>query len=168
MQILETSRLILRHLERDDLDNLYALYSDPEIRRYFPEGTLTREDTLEEIEWFLDGHPEHPQLGLWATIHRPSGRFIGRCGLLPWTIEGRFQVEVAYLLARPFWGHGLATEAASAIVQHAFDRLGYSRLVCLIDPANARSIRVAERIGMHLELEMEDDAGPFLVYARTA
>lgn len=168
MQILETSRLILRHFERDDLDNLYALYSDPEIRRYFPEGTLTREETLEEIEWFLHGHPEHPQLGLWATIHRPSGRFIGRCGLLPWTIEGRFEVEVAYLLARPFWGHGLATEAASAIVQHAFTRLGYSRLVCLIDPANAPSIRVAERIGMHLELEMEDEGGPFLLYARTA
>src|SRR5207342_2957380 len=121
------------------------------IRRYFPEGTLTREETLEEIEWFLQGHPKHPQLGLWATIHRPSGRFIGRCGLLPWTIEGRFEVEVAYLLARPFWGQGLATEAASAIVRHAFDRLGYSRLVCLIDPANAPSIRVAERIGMRLE-----------------
>ena len=165
MQILETSRLTLRHLECDDLDNLYALYSDPEIRRYFPEGTLTREETLEEIEWFVHGHPEHPQLGLWATIHRPSGRFIGRCGLLPWTIEGRFEVEVAYLLARPFWGQGLATEAASAIVQYAFDRLGYSRLVCLIDPANAPSIRVAERIGMRLEREMEDDGGPFLLYS---
>jgi len=168
MQILETSRLILRHLECGDLENLYALYSDPEIRRYFPDGTLTRAETLEEIEWFLHGHPEHPQLGLWATIHRPSGRFIGRCGLLPWTIEGRFEVEVAYLLARPFWGHGLATEAASAIVRHAFDRLGYSRLVCLIDPANAPSIRVAERIGMRLEREMEDDGGPFLLYSRTA
>lgn len=73
MQILETDRLILRRLERADVDNLFALYSDSEIRRYFPEGTLTRGETLEEVEWFLDGHPEHPQLGLWATIHKPSG-----------------------------------------------------------------------------------------------
>jgi RimJ/RimL family protein N-acetyltransferase len=167
MQILETDRLILRHLERADLDNLFALYSDPEIRRYFPEGTLTREETLEELEWFLDGHPEHPQLGLWATIHKPSGQFIGRCGLLPWTIEERAEVEVAYLLARPYWGKGLATEAARAIVQYACERLGYSRLICLVDPANQASIRVAERIGMSLEKEMEDEGGPFLLYSRT-
>jgi RimJ/RimL family protein N-acetyltransferase len=167
MQILETSRLALRHLQYDDLDSLYALYSDPEIRRYFPEGTLSREETLEELEWFLHGHPEYPQLGLWATIHRPSGTFIGRCGLLPWTISGRFEVEVAYLLAKPYWGKGLGTEAASAILWHAFDRLGCSRLVCLIDPANAASIKVAERIGMCLEQELEDGGKPFLLYSRT-
>jgi RimJ/RimL family protein N-acetyltransferase len=92
MQILETDRLVMRHLERDDLESLYALYRDPEIRRYFPEGTLTRDETREELEWFLDGHPEHPELGLWSTIHRPSGRFIGRCGLLPWTIDDRQEV----------------------------------------------------------------------------
>jgi RimJ/RimL family protein N-acetyltransferase len=106
MQILETDRLVLRHLERDDLEWLYALYRDPEIRRYFPEGVLTRDETREELEWFVDGHPEHPELGLWATIHKPSGRFIGRCGLLPWTIDDRQEVEVAYLLAREFWRQG--------------------------------------------------------------
>jgi RimJ/RimL family protein N-acetyltransferase len=166
MQILETDRLVLRHLERGDLESLSALYRDPEIRRYFPEGTLTRDETREELEWFLDGHPEHPELGLWATIHKPSGRFIGRCGLLPWTIEGRQEVEVAYLLAREFWGQGLATEAARAIVRYAFDRLALSRLICLIDPANQASIGVAERIGMSFEKRGEDDAGPFLVYSR--
>ena len=168
MQILETSRLTLRRLERDDLNDLAALYADAEIRRHFPEGTLTRAETLEEIEWFLDGHPDHPQLGLWATIHKPTGDFIGRCGLLPWTIEGQFEVEVAYLLAKPYWGQGLATEAAAAIAQYAFDRLGYSRLICLIEPANAPSIAVAERIGMRFERECEDDGEPFLLYSRTA
>jgi RimJ/RimL family protein N-acetyltransferase len=166
MQILETDRLVLRHLEGDDLESLYALYRDPEIRRYFPEGTLTRAETLEELEWFLDGHPEHPELGLWATIHKPSGRFIGRCGLLPWTIDDRQEVEVAYLLAREYWGQGLATEAARGIVDHAFEQLSLSRLICLIDPANHASIRVAERIGMSFERQAEDEAGPFLVYSR--
>jgi RimJ/RimL family protein N-acetyltransferase len=167
MRILETDRLVLRRLERADLDDLHALYADPEIRRYLPEGTLTREETLEELEWFLDGHPEHPQLGLWATIHKPTNRFIGRCGLLPWTIAGRFEVEVAYMLAKAYWGQGLATEAARAIVHHACARLGYARLICLIDPANQASIRVAERIGMHLEQALEDEGGPYLLYART-
>src|SRR4030067_454313 len=76
--LFDTKRLILRHLERSDLDSLFALYSDPEVRRYFPEGTLTYEETREELEWFLNGHPKHPELGLWATIHRESNHFIGR------------------------------------------------------------------------------------------
>lgn len=164
-RILETDRLVLRHLEPGDLDSLFALYRDPEIRRHFPEGTLTLEETREELEWFADGHPDHPELGLWATIHKPDGAFIGRCGLLPWTIEARSEVEIAYLLARPYWGQGLATEAARAIAAHAFGRLGLTRLVCLIDPANVASIRVAERIGMRLERHMHDETGPFLLYS---
>ena len=86
--ILETNRLILRRLIMDDMDDLFALYSDPQVRKYFPEGTLTYEETKEELEWFLNGHPTHSELGLWATIHKETGKFIGRCGLLPWTIEG--------------------------------------------------------------------------------
>jgi RimJ/RimL family protein N-acetyltransferase len=70
--ILETERLSFRRLVLPDLDDLFGLYGDPEIRRYFPEGTLTRGQTREELEWFLDGHPEHPELGLWATIHKPG------------------------------------------------------------------------------------------------
>ncbi len=61
MIILETKRLILRHLEPRDLDSLFALYSDPDVRRYFPEGTLTYEETKEELEWFLNGHPKHQE-----------------------------------------------------------------------------------------------------------
>ncbi|HLO17561.1 MAG TPA: GNAT family N-acetyltransferase, partial [Anaerolineales bacterium] len=55
--ILETKRLLLRRLLIEDLDALFALYRDGEIRRYFPEGTLTYEETKEELEWFLNGHP---------------------------------------------------------------------------------------------------------------
>lgn len=166
MKILETRRLIMRRLLPDDLDDLFALYRDPEIRRYFPEGTLTYEETKEELEWFLDGHPAHPELGLWATIHKETDQFIGRCGLLPWTIEQRPEVEVAYLLAKAYWGQGLGTEAAQALVTYGFEQLGLSRLICLIDPENQASIKVATKIGMALEKEMEDEQGPFLLYSR--
>jgi ribosomal-protein-alanine N-acetyltransferase len=165
MNVLETERLLLRHLEHRDLDALAALYADEEIRRYFPEGTLTRAQTEDELNWFLHGHPERPELGLWATIEKQTGAFVGRCGLLPWTLDGRPEVEVAYLLAKPYWGRGLATEAARGIIRHARQNLHLSRLVCLIDAGNAASIRVAERIGMRFEREMEDEHGPFLLYA---
>jgi len=165
MKILETQRLILRRMVPDDLDNLYRLYRDPEIRRYFPEGTLTYTETKEELDWFLDGHPRHPELGLWATIHKETNQFIGRCGLLPWTIDGRDEVEVAYLLAKEFWGQGLATEAARAIAQYAFEKLRVPRLICLVDRDNRASIHVATKIGMSFEKEGKDEKGPFLLYS---
>jgi ribosomal-protein-alanine N-acetyltransferase len=87
VKILESNRLFFRYLLREDLDSLYALYRNPEIRRYFPDGTLTYEQTKQERDWFLRGHPNHPELGLWATIHKDTQQFIGRCGLLPWTID---------------------------------------------------------------------------------
>lgn len=166
MKILETQRLILRHLEPRDLDNLFALYSDAEVRRYYPEGVLTYEETKEELEWFLNGHPRYPELGLWATIHKETGQFIGRCGLLPWTIDERAEVEVAYMLAREYWGRGLGTEAAQGVLDYGFEKLHLSRLICLIDRDNQASIKVATNIGMTFEKEGRDDKGPFLLYAR--
>ena len=150
----------------DDLKSLFALYSDPEIRRYFPEGTLTYEETKSELEWFLDGHTDHHELGLWATVYKETGQFIGRCGLLPWTIDQREEVEVAYLIAKGYWGQGLATEAAQAILDYGFGQLRLPRLICLIDRENVASIKVATRIGMTFEKEGQDEKGPFLLYSR--
>ncbi|HRJ45529.1 MAG: GNAT family N-acetyltransferase [Caldilineaceae bacterium] len=116
MNILETERLLLRHLTPDDLDN------------------------------------------------KASGQFIGRCGLLPWQIDGVDEVEVAYTIAKAFWGQGLATEAALAIRDYAFASLGLTRLVCLIDDGNLASARVAEKMGMAFEKACEDEIGPFLLY----
>jgi len=166
--ILETNRLILRHLVNDDLDDLFALYSDPEIRQYFPEGLLNLAETKEELEWHMNGHPKYPELGLWATIHKETGKFIGRCGLLPWEIDDKLEVEIAYLLDKSFWHQGLATEAAQGILKYGFEKLNLSRLICLIDPENISSQRVAERIGMTLERKVDGIAGdnyPTLIYS---
>jgi RimJ/RimL family protein N-acetyltransferase len=171
VKILETERLSIRRLVMDDLESLAALYRDRDVRKYFPEGdhgVLTYEETKEELDWFLNGHPTHPELGLWATIHKQSGKFIGRCGLLPWTIDGREEIEIAYLLDKNFWGQGLATEAAAGIKKYAFEKLLLSRLICLIDPDNTASRRVAEKIGMTLERQVDGIAGdnfPTVIYA---
>ena len=163
--ILETERLILRRLVMDDLDDLFALYSDAQVRKYFPEGTLTYEQTKEELEWFLNGHPDHPELGLWATIQKETGKFIGRCGLLPWTLDGRDEVEVAYMIAREYWRQGFGSEAARGILQYGFEQLGLSRLICLIDKDNDASIKVATGMGMTFEKEVDDGMGPAQLYS---
>lgn len=167
MIILETPRLLLRHLEPGDLHALFALYGDPTIRRYFPDGTRTLAETQDELNWFLNGHPRHPELGLWATIEKSSGAFLGRCGLLPWDIAGRQEVELAFLIDKARWREGLATEAARAIVEHARTALGLQRLICLITPGNAGSVGVARKVGMSFEREHEDEFGLCHIYGLT-
>lgn len=163
--ILETPRLLLRHLVMADLDELYALYRDPEITKYIPDAPRSREEAQEELEWHMHGHPKYPELGLWATIHKETGKFIGRCGLLPWEIDGQHEVEIAYTIARVYWGQGLGSEAARAILQYGFEKLNLARLICLVNEDNIASQKVAEKIGMRFEKESRDELGPFWVYS---
>ncbi|GAB1472245.1 GNAT family N-acetyltransferase [Chloroflexota bacterium] len=163
--ILETPRLILRHQVIEDLDDLWALYQNPNITKYIPDAPRSREEAQEELEWHMHGHPRHPELGLWATIHKETGKFIGRCGLLPWEIDNQHEVEVAYTIAQEFWGQGLASEAAQAILQYGFKKLNLVRLVCLIDKDNVSSKKVAEKMGMLFEKEGLDKIGPFQLYS---
>lgn len=165
MIILETNRLLLRHFVMSDLDDLFTFYSDPDVVKYIPDAPRTHEETKEELEWFRNGHPKFPELGLWATIEKQTGQFIGRCGLLPWIIDEQQEVEVAFAFAKAYWGQGLATEAAQAIAQYAFEHLHLSRLICVIDHDNQGSIRVATKMGMTFEREAKDDYGPFLIYS---
>ncbi len=166
--ILETNRLIFRRQVIGDLDALWVLYCDPEITKYIPDAPRSREEAREELEWHMHGHPRYPELGLWATIHKETGKFIGRCGLLPWMIDGRREVEVAYTIAQEYWGQGLATEAARGILDHGLTKLNLPRLICLIDPENIASQRVAEKIGMTLEKKVDGIDGdnyPTLIYS---
>jgi ribosomal-protein-alanine N-acetyltransferase len=166
----------------NDLDDLALIYRDPDVRRYFPEGTLSREETREELEWIIDVYYGQFGFGLWATIYKETGAFIGRCGLLPWSIvlgeDGALgatsehpsgppasEVEVAYLLAKDYWRLGLGTEAAQAIVDYGFHELHLARLICLIDPSNRGSAGVARNIGMTLEREMELDGELTSIYS---
>jgi ribosomal-protein-alanine N-acetyltransferase len=167
MIVLNTERLFLRHFEPEDLEPLYALYRDPEIRRYYPDGTRTHQETKDELEWFLHGHPRRPELGLWAAVERQSGDFLGRCGLLPWHIKGKDEVELASMIKKERWREGLATEAAQGIIKHAKHVLGLRRLVCLVIPGNAASAGLAQKVGMSFECEFTDELGISHLYSRT-
>jgi RimJ/RimL family protein N-acetyltransferase len=166
--ILETKRLIFRHQVIEDLDDLWALYYNPNITKYIPDAPRSRAEAQEELEWHMHGHPKHPELGLWATIHKETGKFIGRCGLLPWTIEGHQEMEVAYTIAEDYWGQGLGSEAALGILNYGFDTLNLNRLICLIDPENIASQCVAGKMGMSLEKRVDGIDGdnfPALIYS---
>lgn len=153
MTVLETERLILRPLTLDDVEDLAAVYGDPDVMRFF-DGVRTWEQTRQEVEEVM---AQYAQTGVdfLATLSKENGQFIGRCGLLWQGFDGIQEVEVAYMLARPYWGQGLGTEAAQALKEHGFRDFGFRRLISIIHPANIASIRVAEKNGMEYEREVE-------------
>jgi len=165
MVVLNTERLLLRHFEPGDLDPLYAMYRDPEMRRYYPDGVRTLEETKAELEWFANGHPQRPTLGLWATIERETGDLLGRCGLLPWQIQGTEEVELAFMIKKERWREGFASEAARGIIRYANDIPGLTRLICLVMPGNGASAGVAAKVGMQFEGDYTDELGPCHIYA---
>lgn len=166
MRVLETERVILRHLQPDDLDDLFALYRDPDIRRYFPEGTLTLAETQAELDWFVaGGDPAYPKLGLWAAMEKDTGAFIGRSGLIPWEIDGKTEIEIAYLVTKSHWRRGLGREIARGLVSYGFNVLRLPRLIALIDPENEPSRRTAMAAGLHHERDQVLDGMNCCIYA---
>ena len=161
--VLRTERMVLREMVPEDADDLMLIFSDPEAMRYYP-STKTRKEAERWVDWVTASHEENG-FGLWACVLEETGEFCGQCGLVPQEVGGRREVEVGYLFVRGFWGRGLATEAARASRDFGFGRLGLERLVSLINPENAPSRRVAERIGMRLDKEIEWHGRPTCVYS---
>lgn len=151
----------------DDLDALFALYSDTDVKKYVYEEAMNFEETKEELEWIIKVYSEQPGFGLWATIYKETSEFIGRCGLLQWTIEELPEVELTYMLSKKYWGQGLGGEVTQALMQYGFEQLNLSRLICCIDKENQASIRVAQKIGMNFEKEVNTGEGPELLYSKT-
>jgi RimJ/RimL family protein N-acetyltransferase len=162
-RVMETERLMLREMVPDDKANLMLIFSDSEAMRYYP-STKTEEEAQGWIDRVMRSY-EKNGFGLWACELRETGEFAGQCGLVAQEVEGRQEIEVGYLFVRKHWRRGLATEAARASRDWGFERLGRRRLVSLINPSNAPSRRVAERIGMTLEKELVWRGRPTCVYS---
>jgi ribosomal-protein-alanine N-acetyltransferase len=163
MTVIETERLLLRPMTFADTDDLAALYADPEVMRFF-DGTRTREQAVEQIRKCQELY-RSVGFYFWATIHKADDRFIGRCGLLPQVIDGRPEYEVAYMIARSYWGQGLGTEAARGIRDWAFASHPFPRLVSIIAPDNLASRRVAEKNGMRYLGDIEFEGYLDCLYA---
>jgi len=172
--VLETERLLLGPLSKDDLDEFARFVADPETMRYIGGGgTRTAEQAQITLERMI-GSFETRGYGQLGIERREDGAFLGRCGLLVWDAEtwtitedddGPVEIEVGYLLGRDYWGGGYATEAATAVRDWAIAELALQRLIALIYPKNVRSIRVAEKLGMEPEGEIELFGNRVALYA---
>jgi len=145
---LTTERLRLRSFRKSDLDDYAALHADQEVLRYLGAGEPWDRGRSSRNLAFLLGHWQLWDAGTWAVEHRESGAFLGMIGFS--SPEGWPGFELAWTLARPFWGCGYATEGARAALAYAFSTLGRNHVISLIHPHNRASIRVAERLGESL------------------
>jgi ribosomal-protein-alanine N-acetyltransferase len=162
--LLETERLRLRRYAFGDLDDLFEILGDPESMTYYPEP-YSRDRTLGWIEdnvrrYEVDG------FGLWAMELRETGGFVGDCGPAVREVDRKREVEIGWHVNRAWWNRGLATEAAAACREYCFDVLDLERVISLIRPENLPSRRVAEKIGMIVEREVEWHGYRHLVYTR--
>jgi RimJ/RimL family protein N-acetyltransferase len=160
--ILETERLLLRPFTNADHDAYAAICADAEVMRYIGTGvTLNRDEAWRSMANIL-GHWTLRGYGMYAIEVRDTGELVGRAGYLD--PPGWPGFELGWLLGRGHWGRGYASEAARACLDHAFGELGRDRVISLIRPDNARSIRVAEKLGERLAGELELLGGKALVY----
>jgi RimJ/RimL family protein N-acetyltransferase len=144
--ILATDRLRLREMVPADLDFVATMLADPEVTHYY-ERRFTRDEATAWLDRQLNRYA-HDGHGLWLVIDHETGSAVGQVGLAMQVVEGVRRPEIGWLLHRPFWGKGYATEAAIATRDAAFSRWGYREVIALIRPINEPSRRVAERVGM--------------------
>ena len=147
--VLETERMLLRHMTLDDTEPLLKIWGSAEAMRFFP-GTWNCEEMRTAIERNIDRY-ERDGHGLYAAILKDSGDVAGDCGLVKMDINGSMELEVGYHMRPDLWGRGLATEAARGCMDYAFTRLRARRLISMIRPENIASWRVAEKNGLTLE-----------------
>jgi len=156
--VIETERLLLRLPAAGDAPALLRQLADPEVMQYVGQGeTGTLDEAVEQIEkmlraWHDDG------FGRFVVVRRADERLIGRVGLLAWhpltwrngtrrELGEDAETELGWTLERNAWGHGFATEAALAVRDWALREVRPRRLISLIHADNARSVRVARRLG---------------------
>ncbi|HEX8494303.1 MAG TPA: GNAT family N-acetyltransferase [Pyrinomonadaceae bacterium] len=144
MDEIETPRLQLRCFNRDDLDELALIFSDPLVLKYLePRRAATRQET-ETALLSMISHWQRHGYGRWAVIHQATQKLIGYGGLR--SFDGT--PELVYLLARPYWGCGLATEIARGCLEYGFMQHRFERIIALTRPNNLASRRVMEKTGL--------------------
>ncbi|CAN5726217.1 hypothetical protein BH10CYA1_BH10CYA1_50220 [soil metagenome] len=165
MKTLESNRIRFRKITEDDLDDLAALYADPDVMRYYPR-TRTREETHDAIISYQKRY-ETEKVCLMAAIHKRENKFIGRCGIMLQEIEGEIFPEVGYMLDKFFWRGGLGTEAAIAFRDYGFRELNYPKIISIVHPLNLASQGVAKNMGMTCERTAIYDTVECQIYSIT-
>lgn len=144
--MLTTDRLFLREITYDDLDFISEMLAHPEVMYHYPK-TYRREESKSWIQRQINRYSKDG-IGLWLIEDRITREPYGQAGLIIQKVENSIETEIGYLLHRPYWGRGYATEVGLKAREYAFQNLEKDHVISLIRPQNLPSIKVAERLGM--------------------
>lgn len=153
----------MREILGNDFDFLLRMMSDAEVMRYYP-----RPYTDRDVRDFINrmrARYRDDGCGLWLVLDRESGEPLGRVGLMRQEVNGADEFEVGYMIHRPFWRRGFASEAAVAVRDWAFAERRLPRVVSLIRPENAPSQGVARKLGMTIAGEIIQAGVPHHIFA---
>ena len=153
----QTERLVAAKIGPQYLDDICRLHQDPAVMRTLSADgkPIKKPNTIRSIEIGED-HWDRHGFGLWVFHHRTNGTFVGRCGLLRYTLEDldeRPEVGLAYAVTSPWWGHGMANEMARGAVSIAFEQLGLGNVASWTLPDNRASQRVLTKLGFRYETD---------------
>lgn len=147
---LVTSRLVLRPVMAEDLDDLVRLYGDPQVTAFTKLGRRDRAETIRILAGYRDTW-RRQDYGMRAVLAKADGRFFGECGLFgaeSRAVEIAGEAALRYAFFSDHWGQGLASEAARAVLVDGFARAGLERIVSIAQVRNPASVRVMEKLGM--------------------
>ena len=156
-----SERIMFRAWHADDVAAFHAINSDPQVMQFVADGQGW---PISRTQQFIEAAGEMLERSgfcQWALIHRSSGYLIGFCGL----VDTGDVPEIGWRLARDYWGQGLATEAAAAVLDHARDVLGLARLMATVQTDNSASVRVIEKLGMTRDRTFQRDGREVAVYS---
>ena len=164
--MIETKRLILRLMRVDDFDDMWKIFTDKKVMKSFSLQSFNQQ----QMQLWMDrnlNHQKEYKYGLYSVILKTSQKLIGDCGLEHTEFEGKPCVEIGYDFSSNYWNQGYATEAASAIKDHAINNLKIdSKMLCsFIRVQNKASQHVAEKIGMQRIKKYELDGINYYLYA---
>ncbi|HAS6327556.1 TPA: GNAT family N-acetyltransferase [Vibrio vulnificus] len=134
---IETQHLKIRHLIEKDAEDVYEYMCDNKVTFYLPDGTLTKSDTLK----FVSDNTK-----AYAICHKDSDKVIGHIEFYAWF--GEHTYEIGWVINPRFQKNGFAFEAASRVLEHAFQTLGVHRVIATAQPENAASCCLMEKLGM--------------------
>jgi RimJ/RimL family protein N-acetyltransferase len=147
---LAAGRLRLRWLVETDVPALHAIFSDPEVMRYWSSPPLGSPDDAAALLREIHAAFRARRLFQWGIARAADDAVVGTCTIFQLDRAHR-RAELGFALGRPHWGQGIAAEALRAAIGFAFDRLALHRLEADVDPRNARSLRTLERLGFRRE-----------------
>ena len=147
---LIADRVRLRHLTEADVPALYAIFSDPEVMRYWSSPPMQSLQEANELWRKIQEGFESRRLFQWGIVGTEPERLLGTCTLFHLDLVHR-RAEIGYALARACWGKGLAREAVTAVIDFAFTSLDLHRIEADADPRNENSLRLLERLGFKHE-----------------